>query len=222
MNECGEKLMFPLVRKISAPVTSVLAKTPISANQVSLLSLGFGLLALWYFHHGDYFSVVTGACFFVVSYVLDNCDGEIARLKNQTSVFGMHFDTFVDWLVNAGFFAALGIGYAEISGNEIWIWIGWTGAAGGTINYLLGIAFIFLDKREAGPEPSGAPDPARPNGLFQWFIFMFRELARADFCFLVLALAAFDVLWILLPAGAIGAQVYWILLCVKSARQLHA
>ena len=34
-----------------------------------------------------------------MTYVLDNCDGEIARLKDQCSTFGMWFDTLVDWIV---------------------------------------------------------------------------------------------------------------------------
>jgi hypothetical protein len=41
-------------------------------------------------------------------------------------------------------------------------------------------------------------------------VFAFRELTRADFCFIVLALVLFDVVWVLLPAAAVGAQVYWL------------
>jgi nitrate reductase NapE component len=44
---------------------------------------------------------------------------------------------------------------------------------------------------------------------------------RNDFCFIVLALALADVLWILLPTGAIGAQVYWMLQFVKGFRRHH-
>jgi len=222
VSDHAKKLLFPLVRLLSAPITRVLARTAISANQVTALSLGAGLAALWYLHLGDHRSVVIGALFFVVCYILDNCDGEIARLKNQTSTFGMHFDTFVDWLVNSGFFAVLGIGYAAISGNDIWAWLGWAGAAGGTINYLLGILFLVSDRRTDAEKLIDDPNPAKPEGVFQWFIYIFRELTRADFCFLVLALSAFDVLWVLLPAGAIGAQVYWGLLCFKSARKFHS
>jgi len=221
VSENARKLIFPLVRTLSAPISKLLVKTPISANQVTILSLGFGLIALWYLHFGDHMSVLIGAAFFIASYVMDNCDGEIARLKNQSSTFGMHFDTFVDWVLNSGFFAALGIGYAEISGNDVWAWFGWAGAAGGTINYLLGLVFTLSDEREGGDGHVDESSSTKPEGLFQWFIFIFRELARADFCFLVLALAVFDVLWVLLPAGAIGAQVYWILLCVKSARKFN-
>jgi hypothetical protein len=49
----------------------------------------------------------------------------------------------------------------------------------------------------------------------------FREFARADFCFIVLALALIDLTWILLPAGAIGAHVYWMTQFVRGARDYH-
>jgi len=217
----GERPLFPLVRFLSAPVTRLLAKTPVSANQVTGLSLVVGIAAAWYVRLGDHRWLVVGALLFVGCYILDNCDGEIARLKNQCSSFGMHFDTAVDWIVHSLFFAALGIGHATLTGEEFWKWMGWIAAAGGTINYVLGLIFGVLDNQGTDNDEQQQPESG-PEGVLQWFIFIFRELTRADFCFLVLALAAFDVLWVLLPAGAIGAQVYWLLLCVKSARKFHA
>lgn len=47
-----------------------------------------------------------------VACALDNCDGEIARLKNQATRFGERFDSFTDWVVHATFFAALGVAAA--------------------------------------------------------------------------------------------------------------
>ena len=41
------------------------------------------------------------------------CDGEIARIKDQCSYFGMRYDSFVDFIVHVAFFACLGIGVAE-------------------------------------------------------------------------------------------------------------
>jgi phosphatidylglycerophosphate synthase len=215
------KSLFPLVRYLSAPVTGVLMKTPISANQVTVLSLFFGIAACWLFAVGDQKPALIGAVLFVVGYVLDNSDGEVARLKNQCSTFGMHFDTFVDWLVHSLFFVAIGIGYNALNGEVIWLWLGWIAAAGGTINYGLGLIFAVLDGK-TDDTPADASDDHRPSGGLQTSIFIFRELTRADFCFLVLILATFDVLWVLLPAGAVGAQVYWLLLCFKSARRFHA
>ena len=217
----GERPLFPLVRFLSAPVTRLLVKTPVSANQITALSLVIGTTAAWYFRLGDHKSLMIGALLFAGCYILDNCDGEIARLKNQCSSFGMHFDTAVDWIVHSLFFVALGIGQATLTGNEFWNWLGWIAAAGGTINYVLGLVFNVLDNQSSDNADEHHTERG-PEGVLQWSIFIFRELTRADFCFLVLALAVFDVLWVLLPAGAIGAQVYWLMLCVKSARKFKA
>jgi len=78
----SERSLFPLIRFLSPPLTRILVKTPISANQVTTLSLFSGVAAAWFFAASDHRSVVIGAFLFVGCYVLDNCDGEVARLKN--------------------------------------------------------------------------------------------------------------------------------------------
>ncbi len=216
-----EKSPFPVIRALSRPVTEILAGTAFTANQITAHSLIFGLSAAWFMSRGVHRAALIGALLFVICYVLDNCDGEIARLKNQCTTFGRHFDTAVDWIVHTAFFAGLGIGVARSSGDELWWWLGLVAAGGGTINYALGLVLNRRD-RNSGDVDLEDREGARPDGWVQGLIFMFRELARADFCFLVLGLAVFDVLWVLLPAGAIGAQVYWLLLLVKSARSFKA
>ena len=61
----------------------------------------------------------------------------------------------------------------------------------------------------------------KPEDFKDWMIFIFHKLSRADFCVIVLGMAAFAVLWILLPLGAIGAQAYWITDLFKRARGWH-
>jgi len=220
---------FPLIRHLSDPVTPLLARLPFSANQITAASLVAGLGSAFAVAQGGGrdLAVVAGVLM-VVCYVLDNCDGEIARLKNQCSEFGRRFDSFVDWAVHSAFFAALGIGVSQSTGDAMWSWMGWIAAAGGTVNYAVG---FFVEARErrlaeaagiAARSGHEAPDAThRPHGLKNWLVFALRELSRADFCFIVLALALADGLWLLLPAGAIGAQVYWMTQFVKGARDYH-
>ena len=209
---------FPLIRHFSSPATVLLPRLPVSANQVTAMSLAAGLYACWLLTRGTWQADLIAAGFFFVCYVLDNSDGEVARQKDQCSPFGAFFDTFVDWLVHAAFFAALGIGVARATGEDLWMWFGWAGAFGGTLNYVIG---LWLDRRGGDAVPDDPAASHRPQNLREWLIFFLRELTRADFCFIVAALAAFDVLWVLLPAGAIGAQVYWMLQFVKVARRFH-
>lgn len=218
--------VFPLIRHLSIRVTPALAATPMSANQITAASLLAGLGCTWAMMQGGWMVAVVGAVLLVVAYVLDNCDGEIARLKNQCSEFGMRFDSFVDWIVNAAFFAGLGIGVHRATGDAWWEWMGWIAFAGSTINYAIGWLVELRARRRKGQayDTTGreaAEQARRPETWYEWMVFAFRELSRADFCFIVLLLAVLDVHWLLLPAGAIGSQVYWATQFVKGANEYH-
>lgn len=213
--------LFPLVRHLSIRATPILARTALTPNQVTVLAILSGLAAASAIIHPGHGWALAAGLLLVVSYVLDNCDGEIATLKNMRSTLGAKLDTFGDWLVHAGFFAALGIGMKQATGEPIWAWLGWIAAAGGTINYLLG---LWLD-RKRGPASAASPGAEerndRPETVRDWLVYIFRELFRADFCFIVLLLAVFDAVWLLLPLAAVGAQVYWFGLLFAGGKTYH-
>jgi phosphatidylglycerophosphate synthase len=215
--------VFPLVRHISQRLTPLLVRLPVTANQITAASLVVGLGAAWAMTEGNQTWEVAGGVLLVLCYTLDNCDGEIARLKNQCTKFGGHFDTFVDWIVHTAIFAGLGYGAFQETGESLWLWLGLLAAAGGTLNYVIGIVIDVVGP--GGGEEAGAGggdgQVALPRNLREWAVFVFRELTRADFCFIVLALALYDVVWVLLPAGAIGAQVYWLARFQRGAGDYH-
>jgi hypothetical protein len=109
----------------------------------------------------------------------------------------------------------MGHGVLVQTGQIFWLWFGLAAAAGGTINYALPRYWKWR-KRAGGVKP-GSPAPeaesrAEKRSLKSVLIGAFRELARADFWLIVLALALGDWIRYLLPFAAVGAQVYWILL----------
>ena len=209
---------FPLARHVSLFVTPSLAKLPVSPNQITATSLVIGLAAAAAMMQAAAAWSMAGAILLVLYYVLDNCDGEIAVLRNQCTAFGRYFDSVVDWVVHAAFFAGLGIGVQRETGNEIWLWLGLIAAAGATVNYFL---CLYLDLTQPGTDIAGDAPP-RPDGIKEWLVYTFRELFRGDFCFIVLALAVFDLAWLLLPAAAVGAQVYWLTRLVGRAGEFRA
>jgi phosphatidylglycerophosphate synthase len=218
--------IFPLIRQISLRVSPLLIRLPISANQVTTASFLAGGGACWYLAKGTYETTLVGALLFLLCYILDNSDGEVARAKNQCSEFGEKYDTFVDWVVHAGFFACLGWGVAQETGQNLWLWLGLFGAAGGSINYFIGIYMDSRFRRQLGKEYDSTgrshheAHPA-PKEVKQWAVFILREMSRADFCFIVLFLALFDVTWFLLPTAAVGAHVYWMTQFFRGARDYH-
>jgi phosphatidylglycerophosphate synthase len=236
--------LFPLTRQFSWPLTRFLLRTPIGPNQVTALSLLAGLAGAACFTLGTRSAGVTGALLYVLCYTLDNCDGEIARFRNMTSEWGARFDDLVDWLVDTAFFAALGYGTWVATGEIIWFWLGFAAAAGATLDFVIDMLALVRKKKEeaarlAVPTPATtltttqdnvpAIAPDAPDGnddpgqsLTDKLIYVFHTLSRADFCFIIFALTVADYVWILLPFGAIGAQIYWMTDLYKHARRRSA
>ncbi len=210
---------LPLIRHFSYPVTRLLVHTPLTPNQITAISLVFGLAGGIVCLKGDYLSILIGAILFFICYVLDNCDGEIARLKNMRSRFGMRFDTFVDWLVHAVFFVGVGWGATETTGQVWWFWLGVATSVGGCINYGL-----ELYKNKTQPHSTELPEeesaPQEDDTNMDRFVLNARTV-RSDFCFIVLVLSLGGVLMYLLAPAAIGSQVYWGLQFAKAARRWH-
>jgi phosphatidylglycerophosphate synthase len=206
--------LFPLIRQISRPISKILIRTPFTPNQITSMSLVFGVIGSLLFISSKPENKILGSLAFLVSYIFDNCDGEVARYKNLTSNFGKNFDTFVDWFVHTLLFTALGYGSAQEFEDSIWLWLGLTGSIGGTINYSI---VIFIESR--GKTITEFQEEKMPITITDRIIFIFRESFRSDFCFIILILALTDFLWVLLPALAVGAQVYWIMVIISYQRE---
>jgi phosphatidylglycerophosphate synthase len=213
------KTWQPLVRHFSYRLTPLLMRTPITPNQVTALSLLFGVASGVACLFASYTSLLIGAFLLFACYVLDNCDGEVARLKNMCSHFGMRFDTFVDWAVHAVFFVCLGWGATSATGQNWWLWTGIAAGVGGTINYGLEL-YQNRTKLHSSELPEAEAMQRDDDSNMDRFVFNAR-LVRSDFCFIVLFLSLGDVLWYLLPPAALGAQAYWCLQFTRSARRWH-
>ncbi len=215
--------VFPLVRHLSYRLTPILLKTPVTPNQVTSISLLLGLFCATCFAMGNWYAEITGGLLLVASYTFDNCDGEVARIKNMSSDFGAKLDDMSDWIVDASFFAALGYGTAQQTGQQFWLWLGLAATAGAFIDYIVDLNYEA--KKSGHPEAISreeqATAPKQPEDRIDWLIYIFHKLSRADFCIIVLVLALFDVTWILLPFAAIGAQAFWITDLFERARGYH-
>ena len=70
-----------LNRRISIPISRQLIKLPITANMVSIFTLGVGIVSAAFFAYGGYWSTLLGAFLCLFASIMDGCDGEVARLK---------------------------------------------------------------------------------------------------------------------------------------------
>ncbi len=219
--------LLPLVRQLSIPLTGVLLELPLTPNQVTLLSIGVGVAGAWCLLHAGTAWALAGCVLFILCQVLDSCDGEIARVKNLRSRLGGLLDDFGDWLVHAALFLALGARAEAAYGGRAWVWLGAVAAAGVTLEYLIDLLRgpDAPVPAHAGADPSGAFTPSDRDGEASWTdraVYAFRVLLDADFCFILPLFVLPDLLWVLLPAAALGNHVYWAAAFHRDARAYHA
>jgi archaetidylinositol phosphate synthase len=100
----------PKVLRYIEPVSAVFIRAGMTPNQVSALSLFFGILCAVCYAYG-YFAV--GSILLFVSAVLDLVDGSVARKTDRGTKFGAVFDWIVDKYVDA--LVLLGIGLSGVA-----------------------------------------------------------------------------------------------------------
>jgi CDP-L-myo-inositol myo-inositolphosphotransferase len=90
-----------LNRPISVRLSRHLVNFDITPNQISMFSFVCSLLAAGLFALGGYVALLTGGVLAQFASIVDGCDGEVARLKYQSSGFGGWFDAVMDRYADA-------------------------------------------------------------------------------------------------------------------------
>ncbi len=90
-----------LNRPISVLFSRQLAKFDITPNQISVFSFLCSVLAAGLFVLGGYPALLSGGVLAQFASIIDGCDGEVARLKYQSSGFGGWFDAVLDRYADA-------------------------------------------------------------------------------------------------------------------------
>lgn len=111
-------------RRVSIPITRLILPFPISPNWMTTFTGLVGLAATAAMIQGGYVWAVVGAFLMQFSSILDGCDGEIARMKYQSSEFGGWYDSIWDEWVNAFFLAGVGYNLSMSWDCPYLLWMG--------------------------------------------------------------------------------------------------
>lgn len=103
-----EFLCEAVFRPLAHPLVLVLARLRVPPPAVVVASGAAGIAGAVEIGRG---SLVAAAILVQLKTLLDNADGQLARLTGRTSAFGRYLDSEVDLLVNAALFAAIGWRY---------------------------------------------------------------------------------------------------------------
>jgi phosphatidylglycerophosphate synthase len=92
-----EILDLVLYRPISFLLVKLIYRTNFTPNQISIVSMIFGLGSGIAFYFGEYQYIIAGGIFIFLSNVLDCADGQLARLKKNGTKVGRIIDGFIDY-----------------------------------------------------------------------------------------------------------------------------
>ena len=189
-----------ITRILSRPASRVLTRmflnTPISPNQITLISFFLGLTSAFLFSRGYYESSVIASVLLVLSTWIDGADGEIARLKFMESDIGKKLDLYCDNIIHFLVFTAIGYGAFLKTGETLFLYLGSLAGLGGLLAFFL-LSPILLEKRSPEKQLFHVSEP----GLAEKF-------ANRDFIHFLLLVSLIDQLEIFITVAAIGANIF--------------
>jgi 1L-myo-inositol 1-phosphate cytidylyltransferase / CDP-L-myo-inositol myo-inositolphosphotransferase len=202
-------------RRISGALSRILLRTPITPNQITIGVTLIGLGAGWLMAQPGTASKVWGSLVFLLTSILDGCDGEVARAKQMTSRLGGWLDLWGDNVVHVAVFYGLGLGLYRDTGRSLYLTLG-TWAVIGTLASASLASFQTWRKGRssftsvAGDASGLDQAPAWKRRLVQ----ISDALARRDFVYAVVVLALMGWLPWFLWATAIGSNIYALVLLI--------
>lgn len=97
-------------QRLAARLAKPLARTPLTPNMVTTMSLLMGLTAAGFFASGERVLIAAGGLLFMLACLSDHVDGELARLTGRTSTFGHYYDRATAATVYTTSFLGIGVG----------------------------------------------------------------------------------------------------------------
>jgi CDP-L-myo-inositol myo-inositolphosphotransferase len=182
-----------IIRKISGFISGFLIRTPVTPNQVTIISLILGIISGVFFSLGEHTYTITAGLLYFLSTVFDQCDGEVARLKQMETEFGRKLDILVDAIANAVIVVGITIAVYVKIGSVLVIIAGFLAMTGISISLLLTTYFSHDSKKDTGTKE------------------MLDKLNNKDFFYIIMLLSVIfnQMIWFLLIM-AIGTNIYWI------------
>ncbi len=146
----------PYDQRLARLIARPLAYLPVTPNQLTFVSLAFGVAAGVLFALGDHALIHWAAAMSVLAIFSDHIDGELARLTGRTSALGHTLDYIVGSANYTMLFTGIGIGLggglANALGGSLGIgvpahWYYVLGIAAGLANPVIVSLRMTMDKR---------------------------------------------------------------------------
>lgn len=176
--EVGNWMVRNILRDAALPVTWVLLHTPITANQVTLVSFFVGLIGIIFFGLISPVSFLWGAILLQVWYLLDHVDGQVARYRKTASLSGRFFDYVMHHIIHMIILFSLGIYSYRMSGSGLYVLWGFAASVSiMTFNLISDVKCkTFFEWMVAYQKPFKATMPPEKSRVFEGKNPLFRML----------------------------------------------
>ena len=176
-------------RNISIRLVPIFIRMNIAPNPITVASIIVGIAACVMFAAGSPWWIFGGSLLFVLSYMLDCCDGDVARFCHMQSKAGYYLDMVGSAFVNPLMFASLGVG-VYLGTNEFRPAFWGIAAALGQA-WAIASAYVGESVLREFPETATAANAAeQPVSLFARFNRMINALLPYQFVVLLLSVVA--------------------------------
>jgi phosphatidylglycerophosphate synthase len=182
-------------RRLSRPLTRLALALGLTANQVSLLSLLVGLLAVYGFWHATPLSAIVGLVLYAAAVVLDHSDGEVARLTHSESRLGEWLDVTSDTVIHALLVVAMGA-TAQAMAGRAGIGLGALAASGVVVSAMIAKTSL---RSTAGGVGGFLSALGNRDGFYAMLVIFILALTFAS--------ALLPILMIIVAAGS---HAYWL------------
>ena len=122
-SKTDQRWFYVVFRQASVYLTWLLLHTPISANQMTVVSIATGIAGLLLMARPAPELAVIGCAVMFLYILLDKVDGEIARYRNTFSLHGIYLDNVGHYITSAGVVLAATFRLAPASSNGQLVWL---------------------------------------------------------------------------------------------------
>ncbi|MBM3224607.1 MAG: CDP-alcohol phosphatidyltransferase family protein [Candidatus Tectomicrobia bacterium] len=199
----GDSILVRTIdRRLSQAITRRLMHTPVTPNQMTVLSATVGLLGAICLAQPTPMWQILGSLLFLLSTIMDGCDGELARLTFRESAFGAKLDLVMDNVVHLFLFPCIALGLYRRESETLYFVLGAL-----TLGGILVSMAVYL------------PYLLRRQPMQSTLTRVHEHLASRDFAYVLPILAVFDKLQWFLWATTVGTYVFAVAWVVITARE---
>jgi len=193
-------------RKISSALTGLLMKTAIKPNHVTTVGLILGVSGGGMMAFGTRSAMLWGALLLHASFILDNCDGELARLKSIQTSFGKWYDLIADVAVEWALWTGLVLGSLRMGAGASVLLFAGAGYAGSFLNLML----VIRERNRGVGDSLHVESKVRQERRESSFFSVLETLSRnGDSAVLVWLMALVGSPQVFLVAGSLFINGLW-------------